>query len=438
MDAVAGRSTGGILKREINLVSLVAIMIGLNIGGSLFLLTGIAAGLTGPSLFVAQMISALPILLALVPYLTLSSAMPTTCANYQYAKLFSRPLAVAAWMTLFVAIPIGMLPLFAIATAQLLGALIPGLPTTITAIVVMSLFYAINVIGIRAAAYTQLAAVAVLLTALGVFIVMGIPEVSAARFTPLFPGGVLGTVAASALLYTLLAGGLFGIEMGDEVRDARAVIPKALMISVGVVLVVYLLIEIVAVGVMDWNIFAGGSLDDAAGVFLRGAWLAFFVIGGGITASATTINLALTAGGRYALTFARDGYFPSFFGAINRRFGTPHNGLTLMYLMAVVTLCVNPPLQLLGAMLNFGLLFMITLVLCAALTLPKRHPEVYRQSQFQFSRKVLAVTSLTATSMNVVFMILLAAALRWTFLIFVGAAIAGLILFYVAGKRPPA
>jgi APA family basic amino acid/polyamine antiporter len=382
--------------------------------------------------------SALPILLALVPYLMLSSAMPTTCANYQYAKLFSRPLAVAAWMALFVAIPIGMLPLFAIATAQLLGALIPELPTTITAIVVMSLFYAINVIGIRAAAYTQLAAVAVLLAALGVFIAMGIPEVSAARFAPLFPGGAFGIVAASALLYTLLAGGLFGIEMGDEVRDARAVIPKALMISVGVVLVIYLLIEIVAVGVMDWSIFAGGSLDDVAGVFLHGAWLTFFVVGGGITASVTTINLALTAGGRYALAFARDGYFPSFFGAINRRFGTPHYGLTLMYLMAVVTLCVNPPLQLLGAMLNFGLLFMITLVLCTALTLPKRHPEVYRRSQFQFSRKVLAVMCLTAVSMNVVFMILLAAALRWTFLIFVGAAVAGFILFYVAGKRPAA
>ena len=437
MDVVAARSTTGSLRREINLISLIAIMIGLNIGGSLFLLTGIAAGLTGPSLFIAQIISALPILLALVPYLTLSSAMPATCANYQYAKLFSRPLAAAAWMGLFIAIPIGMLPLFAIATAKLLAVLIPGLPTTITAIVVMSLFYAINVIGIRAAAYTQLAAVVILLMALGIFIVVGIPAIDAERFTPLFPGGAFGIVAASALLYTLLAGGLFGIEMGDEVRDARSVIPKALMISVAVVLVIYLLIETVAVGVMDWSIFARGSLGDAAKVFLPGAWLDFFVIGGGITASITTINLALTAGGRYALTFARDGYFPSFFGAINRRFGTPHHGLTLMYLMAVVTLCVNPPLIVLGAMLNFGLLFMITLVLCAALMLPKKHPEVYERSRFQFSRKLLAVTSLAAASMNIVFMILLAAALRWTFLIFVGAAIAGLILFYVTGKRRP-
>ena len=93
--------TRGKLKKELNLVTLIAIMIGLNIRGGLFVLTAIAAGL-----FIAQLISALPILLALVPYLILTSAIPTTCANFQYAKLFSRPLAVAGWMGLFVAVSI--------------------------------------------------------------------------------------------------------------------------------------------------------------------------------------------------------------------------------------------------------------------------------------------------------------------------------------------
>ena len=126
MDNAEIQSGTGTLRREINLPALIAIMIGLNVGGSLFALTGIAAGLTGPSLFIAQLISALPILLVLIPYLVLTSAMPVTCANYQYAKLFSPPLAVAAWMTLFIAIPIGALPLFAIITGNFTGMLIPG------------------------------------------------------------------------------------------------------------------------------------------------------------------------------------------------------------------------------------------------------------------------------------------------------------------------
>lgn len=89
-------------------------MIGLNVGGSLFVLTSKAAGLTGPSLFIAQIISALPVLLALIPYMIITSAVPKTAASYQYAKNFSYPLAVAGVMVLLVAMPLGGLPLFAL------------------------------------------------------------------------------------------------------------------------------------------------------------------------------------------------------------------------------------------------------------------------------------------------------------------------------------
>lgn len=427
--------TQGKLRREINLIALIAVMIGLNIGGSLFLLTGIAVGLTGPSLFIAQIISAAPVLLAIVPYLTLTSALPLTTANYQYAKLFSRPLAVAAWMTMFIAIPVGAFPLFSIATAKLIVLLIPGLPVTLTAIMVMTVFYLVNVFGIKPAAYLQLATVAVLLIALATFIVPGIPAIQAQNLTPLFAGGAVGLIGASALLYTLLAGALFGIEIGGEVKNPRVTIPKALLSSAVIVLLIYLFIEVIAVGVMDWKIFAGETLGTPAQAFLSGLLLDLFVIGGGILASTTTINLTLTVAGRYALSFAKDGFFPNFFGSINRRFGTPHWGLTLPYIMTVITLLFNPPLEMLGAMLNFGLLFMITLVLLAAFKLPRDHPEIYEKARFKFSPRILAITSLTAVGINVIFMLLLVYALLWTFLIFVAAGIAGVVLYYVRKRQ---
>jgi APA family basic amino acid/polyamine antiporter len=410
-------------------------MIGLNIGGSLFLLTGIAVDLTGPSLFIAQIISATPVLLAIVPYLTLTSAIPLTTANYQYAKLFSRPLAVAAWMTMFIAIPIGAFPLFSIATAKLIVLLIPGLPVTLTAVLVMTVFYLVNIFGIKPAAYLQLATVAILLIALVTFIAPGIPAIQPQNLTPLFPGGAIGLIGASALLYTLLAGALFGIEIGGEVKNPRVTIPKALLTSAVIVLFIYLFIEIIAVGVIDWKVFAGETLGIPAQAFLSGVLLDFFVIGGGIFASTTTINLTLTVAGRYALSFAKDGFFPNFFGSINRRFGTPHWGLTLPYVMTVITLLLNPPLQMLGAMLNFGLLFMITLVLLAAFKLPRDHPEIYEKARVKFSPRTLAITSLTAVGINIIFMLLLAYALRWTFLIFVAAGIAGVVLYHVRKRQ---
>jgi APA family basic amino acid/polyamine antiporter len=443
MQDTVQRDSRGKLRREVTLIALVAVMIGLNVGGGLFLLTAVAAGLTGPSIVIAQLIAAAPVVLAIIPYLILSSAVPTTCANYQYAKLFSGPLAAAAWMGLFIAIPLGAFPLFSIATAELMIQIIPGLPMIPTAILVMTVFYLINVLGIKATAQVQLVTVGVLLLAILTFIVPGISAVKVANLTPLFTGGAVGLIGASALMYTLLAGGLFGIEIGGEVKKARTTVPRALVISVGIVLVMYLFIEIIAVGVMDAKLFAAGTLGTAAQAFLSNPWSGFFVIGGGILASVTTINLTLTVAGRYALAFARDGFFPGVFKHINKRFGTPHWGLTLPWAMTVVTLLtilvVNPPRELLmtilGSMLNFGLLFIVTLVLLASARLPRKHPDIYARSSYRFSPGVLSMTSISAAVINIVFMLLLAFELRWAFLLFVAAGIGGVVVYYTRTRQ---
>jgi APA family basic amino acid/polyamine antiporter len=420
------------LRKELNLVTLVAVMIGLNVGGSLFVLTAITAGITGPSLVIAQVISSLPVLLALVPYLVFTSAFPTTCANYHYAKLFSPPLAVVGWWGLFVAIPVGALPLFAIATAKLLAIIWPGIPIIGTALAVMTLFYLLNILGIKSTAYVQLAAVALLIGAVAVFVVPGIPAIDAANLTPLFTGGAMGLIASSALLFTLLAGALFGIEMGDEVKDARRTIPRALIISTIIVAIMYLLVELVAVGAVNWRVFAeAGTLGRPAEAFLPPALLNFFIVGGGVLAATTTINLTLTAAGRYAMASAEDRFLPHFFSHVNRRFGTPHWGLTLPYVLSFGTLLVNPPLETLAAMLNFGLLFMVTVVLLSAMRLHKAHPEILQGSSYKFKKRTIVATSLAAAIINVFFMVILTIALPVAFMIYAGACVFGIAVYFI-------
>lgn len=296
--------------------------------------------------------------------------------------------------------------------------------------------FLLNVAGVKAAAYVQLGTVVLLLLALVTFIIPGIPAIEARNLTPMFTGGAMGLIAASAILYTLLAGGLFGIELGDEVKNARSTVPRALVISISIVMALYLLIELAAVGVIDWRAFAaGGTLGTPAEVFLSTPLLDFFIIGGGILAATTTINLTLTAAGRYVLVSAEDRLFPRFFSNINRRFGTPHWGLTLAYVLSVVTLLINPPLETLAAMLNFGLLFMVTLVLLAAFRLPKTHPGVYEDAKFKFGRKTLAVTSLAAVVINVFFMIILTVALPAAALIFATAGVIGLVIYFIRKRQ---
>ncbi|MDD4466043.1 MAG: hypothetical protein PHY25_05145, partial [Dehalococcoidales bacterium] len=94
-----------------------------------------------------------------------------------------------------------------------------------------------------------------------------------------------------------------------------------------------------------------------------------------------------------------------------------------------------PSLETLAAMLNFGLLFMITLVLLAAWRIPKTHPEIYANSRIKLSRRAITVTSLLAASMNIIFMLILATAVIQAFLIFVAFMVVGITVYFVRKKQ---
>ena len=447
---MSNAETQGTLKRELGLIVLVFLMIGLNVGGSLFSLTSIAAKQTGPALFIAQIISAIPVLLALIPYMILTSSVPKTAASFQYAKNFSYPLAVGGVLVLLVAMPLGGLPFFAITNAEYILQLVPlgtgfdilGFSLTwvqIIAILTIALFYMINIIGIKLTGQIEFIMTGLLLLAMVLFVLFGLPSVKVQNFSPLFTGGALGLVVAAALSYTLLAGGLFGIELGDEVKDAKKTIPRALVISIFVVLALYILIEIVAVGVVDWKVFAAGKLFTPAKVFMPD-WLYTFFIFGGIMACVTTVHAVLTISGRYAMKFAEDGFFPAIMKRINKRFGTPVWGLTLPFVLSVLTILLVKDLAVLAAMLNFGLLYMVSLVLLFAYNLPKKHPEIFANSGYKFTPTVLRFTALSAAILNIFFMLLLCYMIlfqskqQWAVGLFAIAIIAGLILYFVRKK----
>ena len=104
--------------------------------------------------------------------------------------------------------------------------------------------------------------------------------------------------------------------------------------------------------------------------------------------------------------------------------------------MLVLNYVLQIPLIVMGQILNFGLLFMITLVLFAAIRLPKKHPDVYAQAKKKFKPATIFITSLIAIIINIVFMAVLAYGMmtsdnaKWAFPMFMIAVIIGLIVYY--------
>jgi len=186
------------LRRVLGLADLVAIEVGTTIGAGVFSLTAMAAARTGPSVPLAYLAAAVPIVFLMMSVAMLGSALPTVGGAYRYpSRLFSPRWAVVGVWCYALGLVLGALPMYATECVHYLQAVWPGLPERPAAIGLLTLFWAINLLGVSLAAVVQGVMVVVLVAALLVFGIGGLPTVDAARFTPLFPGGPGGFVLAA-------------------------------------------------------------------------------------------------------------------------------------------------------------------------------------------------------------------------------------------------
>ncbi len=378
------------LKKQVGFLGLLAMCVGLNIGGALFALTMKAAGFCGPSLPLAMLISAVPILLAVAPYVTLTSVIPTTSASYRYSQLFSPSLAVVSLFTLLVCMLIGGQPLFALGFGKYLHAIVPLDPIWM-GIGVLTLFYVINLMGVRLTAWIQTGLFFALLSALMLYICLGLPAVRPENFSAPFPNGLGGLLAAAGLLFTFSAGGIFVIDVGGEVLQAGRTFAKALPAGIGIAVLLYVLIGVATIGVARGSDLQGESLIAVAGRFMGGPALVYFIVGGALVACATSINIVFTIMSRGFLVVSQDGLLPAFLGKVNQRYGTPHWGLTAAYLICVAALVGIPSLMFFGSMLNLGLILAISVVTLSGFVFPKRYPELFERASMPFSARTLRI-----------------------------------------------
>jgi len=420
------------LKKHVGFLGLLAMCVGLNIGGALFALTTIAAGFSGPCLPLAMLVSAVPILLAVVPYVTLTSVIPTTSASYRYSQLFSPSVAIVSLFTLLVCMLIGGQPLFALGFGKYLHALVPLDPIWM-GIGVLTTFYVINLMGVRLTARIQTVLFFMLLAALILYIVLGLPSVRAENFSNPFPNGVGGLLAASGLLFTFSAGGIFVIDLGGEVMQARRAFAKALPAGIAIAVVLYVLIGIVTVGVSDGSNLQGKSLIAVAERFLPGSALTYFIVGGALVACATSINIIFTIISRGLLVVSKEGLLPSFLGRVNGRFGTPHWGLTAAYLICVAALVGIPSLMFFGSMLNLGLILSISVVVLSGFVFPKRYPALFERSSTRLSPRIFRTICGTILVLNAMIFAFFSIAIGKAALVFLAIVLASCL--YARSKK---
>lgn len=379
------------LKKVLGLQDVLALAVGLTIGTGILILMGPGIGLTGKGVVLAFFISGITNCINLIPMTQLCSAMPTTGAGYRYSSLLLGP-RCGFLFELGVLMSKVTIGLFSLSFAQYAQGLFPTLPIQLTAFVVLTFFFVINVVGLRSSAVVQRWLVVIKLSGLAVFVIWGISAVDFSSFThtsELLPNGVNGLMQAVGLVAYSSFGAVAIAELGGEMKRPARDLPIGLVLGTLVVTAVYVLVAFVAAGVLPVAQVANKPLMYVAKNFMPHGFYVYFIIAGAIVSIGATLNGAFQWITKGFVVACEDGWLPKGFGAVNARFGTPHFCLLFFYLLGVLVIWTGITVVDI-ARIGFGALLtvnMIPAVACALL--PRKYPKEYANAPFRLKPALL-------------------------------------------------
>ena len=394
---------GNHLKKVLGLGDAMGIGIGQIIGAGVMILTGISIDITGAGTPIAFVVACLWVICPTLVLGAQCSAAPATGGLYTYVRDYLGKKTSFVYLVLFVAGQL-VLAMFALTFAEYTVSLIPSWNPTVVAFVIMTVCFVVNVLGLNMAAKFQNVMVIVLLAALLMFIVFGMPKVDYSVFTQphaIMPNGFIAFLTATSLLTFATSGACFLSELGGEIKNPGKTVPRAMIISTVLVGIFYAFIGIVAVGVLPIEEVAGQSLVKVANAVLPGPLFVIFVIGGGMFAVATTLNGSFTWCTKSLLVASREGWLPKQLSSISK-FGTPWVLLLIFYLIGSVPILTGWDIRTIAMLGNGVSLVFFIFPTLAAYFLYKKTPQLVEKASFKLSRYALYIVTTIALVTDVI------------------------------------
>lgn len=393
-------------KTKLGLPLVSFIVLGMMLGGGIFVYTGLVFEMTGPALPLAFGLAVIPVFISMLPLAMLGAAAPISGANYMYpSRMVSPVLAFSGIWVYALASFFGQLPLYVIATGKYLQTLKPDLPLIPVAIGILTLFYLINLLGIKLAAQVQGVLLASLLIALIAFSFGSIDKVQGIHFEHFFAKGP-GSIMLGVGLLTFTYFGANGvIELGSEIKNPGKTIPRAFFLAFPLVCLLYIGVSIGTVGSLDPEKILGSTdpLIQAAENNLSRGLFVFFILGGAILALLTTLNALFLIGTRSLLMIVQDRLLPDWLGRLSSKKQVPFRLLTLIWLLSILGVLSGFSLETFASYAALGGLVIFLPILLAARVFPKKYPDLYARSGFRLSKFWLNFTVITGILMVLFF-----------------------------------
>ncbi|OLD27648.1 MAG: hypothetical protein AUI62_05280 [Thaumarchaeota archaeon 13_1_40CM_2_39_7] len=352
------------LIRSLSLLDITMVGIAAMIAGSIFNLIGPAMHEAGPSLLIAFAFSGIISFFTALTYAELGSAFPEAGGGYRWVKEgLPRPNAfISGWIAWFAHMIAGSL--YAVSFGSFFGSLLTsvgfssnygGIPlqTIIGGIVVIIFTY----VNYRGASLTGKVGNVLTLTQLAIifsFIVAGLLAWSfvnhnwTANFQNFIPKGFVGMMLGLGITFIAFEGYEIIVQTGEEVKNPKKNIPRAIFITLGIVTTIYIVftfsflvgLDPSKIGSEAWK-FIGDhqelGIPQAAEFLLPfGTILA---LAGGMVSTVAGLSATTFSSSRVSFAMGRQYNLPYIFSSVHAKYHTPHFAIIasgfIMLVMAV-------------------------------------------------------------------------------------------------------
>lgn len=339
------------LKREIGLFESSVYGIGIILGAGIYALIGKAAGEAGNALWLSFLIAAVIASLTGLSYAELSSRFPKAAAEMVYArKAFKNN--IIAFLIGYLTIVTGII---AVATVALGFAgyftAIFNMPIILVAMVLIIVLSFINFFGIKESSYMNIVLTIVETLGLLIIIFLGINYFGSVNYfeIPSFSG----IFVAAILIFFAYLGFEDIVNIAEETKKPRKILPKAIIISVIVTTIIYVLVAMSVVSIVPWDVLgeSPSPLSDVSEKAMPGSSFTFSIIA--LFATANTVLILLIVGSRMLYGMAKQGMFHKSLAKVHRKRRTPYLSVLLFMIISMVFVLFGD-IKIVAEITNFG------------------------------------------------------------------------------------
>ncbi|WP_372637322.1 APC family permease, partial [Fodinibius sp.] len=329
------------LRRELGFWDALTIGAGTMIGAGIFLLAGVALELTGPAAIFSYLIAGFICIITASSAAELATGMPTSGGDYFFVSrslgpAFGAISGVGIWLSLTFAISFYLFGL-----GEYLSQFLPLTPFW-GAVFGGLLLIILNIIGAKESGRTQVVIVLTLFVILGGFSFFGFFNIETANLNPFFPLGFEPVYATTALVFVSFLGFVKIAAVAEEIKEPSKNLPRALIGSVALVTVLYVVILLVIAGIFPQSTIreVRDPLTTAARQML-GGFGGVAIIFAGLLATLSSANASIMASSRINLAMARDRMVPKWLSKIHEKLLTPYRAILLTGILALGFLLIE-------------------------------------------------------------------------------------------------